>query len=137
MATSTLLRTAGLALPSARTQAVRNISMAWSVRDVADALPAHLHPQGEHCADSWSLEFLTILADIAGITHQHELEKIRQKLQAAVDIRRNRHPNRATYLIVKDLKSTRRVFGHKRAAERTQAERQTQSAIVHRLCQAQ
>jgi len=128
---------ARITLPSETTQALHYIGRAWVVNDVADAIPYHLHPQGEHCADLWSPQFVAVLKDIAMITHRRELSDIAERLQAAVDIRRNKHPGRKAYLIVKDLESTRRVFRTKRALEKEQEERRQQSVEANAILRAQ
>ncbi|KAF2825322.1 hypothetical protein CC86DRAFT_42087 [Ophiobolus disseminans] len=110
MASAPALRIARLILLSAATQALRRFGRAWGVDDVADAIPSALHPRGEHCAASWGLKFILALEDLAKITHCSGLAKIKEKLQAAVDIWCNEHPKRQMSLIVKDLVNTARVL---------------------------
>jgi hypothetical protein len=110
-------RNSQLTRPGQTTETLRNICQIWNVSDVATVIPERLHPQHEHRANYWSSKFQEALKDVAQVVRVEELEEFKEKCESAVEIRCNKRPKRATYLIVDDLKNVERVFCHKRTKE--------------------
>jgi hypothetical protein len=110
-----------LTLAGSGSEALRNINRVWGISDVATVIPEHLHPQNKHYSNQWSANFQAELEQVSRVVCHDEFEEFKGKCQDTVDIRcgvksrpGKKIGKRVTYLIIEDLKSVKRVFGHKR-----------------------
>lgn len=112
MAATTSHQTSILTLPGAGTPALRNIGQAWSIHNVADAIPSDLQPRHEHRANAWKPNFQAALEAISQVASREYLPEIQVLFRSAIQVRRNKRPSRVRYLTVKDLENVLRVFNN-------------------------
>lgn len=82
-------------VPGAGSETLRKIGRAWSIVNIAEAIPYDLHPIREHCANEWSRMFQAALEVVSRNCRSSEIDELKEFCQRVVDTRRYKNQENA------------------------------------------